>query len=100
MCTSDLEKTETTLALPIPSTDIISFAEKGNPEGNGGAGSGVRIPALYGALKVYGVPQTLVNGFCMAVERAVAKDTSAVGMFASIMNTIRGPILRSFLVHP
>ena len=80
MPTSDPGETQSVLALPLPSTDIISLADKEGPKDYSKAGSEVRIPALYGALEVNGVPQAIVNGFCLAVERAVSKDTTAVGM--------------------
>ena len=80
MPTPDPERAETTLTLPIPSTNIISFAENENFEHSSGPGSEIQIPALYKGLKINGVPQAIVNGFCLAVERAVTKDTSAAGM--------------------
>lgn len=81
MPTPDPEKAETTLTLPIPSTNIISFAGQEKLEDSSGPGSEIQVPELYKALKINGVPQAIVNGLCMAVERAVAKDTSAAGMF-------------------
>lgn len=66
--------TGTTLALPIPDTNIVAL----QPEDN----NDVQIPALYKTLKVNDVPQAIVNGFCQAVERAVAGEASTVGMLS------------------